>query len=147
MMKSHGCAQSILAAFMGEFGIDDPLVFTSAGALHAGLFSSFTCGVHIGGLMVLGLIMGREKIEHGIDGLFPIVGPAQKMVARLNRRLGSSSCRELSGVDFTDLRQAMQFYSSGENERCYGFVEQGAEEIALCLKEFKESGELFRPEL
>ena len=146
-MKQHeSCAQSILAAFLEELGIEDPLVLRAAGAFHGGLVSSLTCGIHLGGAMVLGLLMGREKLQGGLDGLLPIVVPAQDLIKRLNKRLGSSSCKELTGVDFTDMEAAIQFYATGENAKCFDRVADGAEEIALYLKELEESGQLFRPE-
>jgi C_GCAxxG_C_C family probable redox protein len=142
--KYESCTQSIVAAFMEELGIDDPLVLRAAGAMHGGMVSSLTCGIVSGGMMVLGLLVGRENIEEGMDGLFPIVVPAQDLVARLQKRLGSTSCKEISGVDFTDLERAMKFISSGENTKCFDLVANGAEEIARFLQELSEKGELFR---
>jgi C_GCAxxG_C_C family probable redox protein len=144
MEKHESCAQSILVAFMEELAVDDPMVVRAAGALHGGMMSSLTCGIHVGGLMVLGLLMGRENLAEGLEGLIPIIGPAQELVSRLNRRLGSHSCKELTGVDFTDLSQAMNFYMTGENKKCIDRVAQGAEEIACFLMEKQQNGELFR---
>lgn len=146
MSRHESCAQSILAAFMDELAIEDPRVIRAAGAFHGGVVSSLTCGIHLGGAMVLGLLVGREKLEGGLDGLMPIVVPAQDLVKRLNKRLGSSSCRELTGVDFTDMEAAIRFYAAGENKKCFDRVAEGAEEIALFLKELEEQGQLFRPE-
>ena len=129
---------------MEEFGIEDPLVLRAAGGMHGGMLASLTCGIVSAGMMVLGLLMGREKIEEGLDGIFPIVVPAQDLVARIERRLGTTSCRELSGVDFSDLNQAMQFILSGDHAKCFEHVADGAEEIALFLQELSEKGELFR---
>lgn len=56
--RHEGCAQSIVAAFMEELGIDEPMVFRVAGAMQGGMLSSLTCGVHTAGMMVLGLLMG-----------------------------------------------------------------------------------------
>ncbi len=147
MRRNHSCTQSILAAFMAEFGIDDPLVIRAAGAMHSGMLCSLTCGVHTAGMMVLGLLMGRENLELGVDGLFPIMSPGQRLIARLDKRIGSHSCKQLSGIDFTDIEQISGYYSSGDYERCLSFVADGAEEIGLCLKELEESGELFRPDI
>jgi C_GCAxxG_C_C family probable redox protein len=144
VVQHEACAQSVLAAFMDELGFDEPLVFRAAGAMQGGMLCSLTCGVHTAGMMVLGLLMGRERLEEGLDGIFPITGPAQELIGRLNRRLGSSSCRELSGVDFTDMNQAMAFMSSGESHKCYTLVADGAEEIALFLQDMAKKGELFR---
>jgi C_GCAxxG_C_C family probable redox protein len=144
-MKTHeSCAQSILAAFMDELGMEDPLVIRAAGAFHGGMVSSMVCGIHTAGMMILGMLVGREKLELGLDGLIPIVMPGQDLMKRLNKRLGSSSCKDLTGVDFTDMEAALNFYVTKENEKCIGLVAEGAEEIALFLKELEETGQLFR---
>jgi hypothetical protein len=111
------------------------------------MLCSLTCGVHTAGLIVLSLLMGREKMESGLDGLLPIMEPGQELIARLTRRIGSNSCRQLSGIDFTDMGQVMEFYASKENEKCFSFVKEGAEEIGQFLKELDEKGELFRPDI
>lgn len=147
MRRYESCAQSVLAAFMEELGIREPLVLAAAGGLHGGLVASLTCGIHTGGAMVLGLLMGRTRIEQGLDGLFPIMLPMQELVDRLNHRLGSHSCRELTGVDFTDLDQAIRFFASEGHERCIARVAEGTEEIAVFLKELNARGQLFRPPL
>ncbi len=138
------CAQSILCEFMKELNISDPLLMSAAGALHGGLMSSLTCGVHIAGMMILGLFIGRDEIEKGLDAIIPIINPSQELMKRLNQKLGSHSCMELTGVDFTDLNQATEFYISKEREKCFSYVADGAEEIALFLQEIEERGELFR---
>ncbi len=144
MEQYESCSQSILAAFMTELGIENPMLFRSAGALAGGLFTSLTCGVHLAGMMVLGLILGREDITKGLDGIFPIIAPAQDLIKRLNTKLGSHSCMELTGVDFTDMEQAAEFYNSDARKKCIARVGDGAQEIAVFLKEMDERGELFR---
>jgi C_GCAxxG_C_C family probable redox protein len=144
-MKRHdGCAQVIVDAFMEEWGIRDPWVLRSATAFLGGMLSSYTCGVHVAGLMVLGLLIGRENIEDGLDGVFPIAMPGQELIRRLNAKIGSHSCKELTGVDFTDLNAALEFHASKAHEKCFDRVSDGAAEIALFVKELNEKGELFR---
>lgn len=147
MKQSHSCAQSILSTFMDELGIEDPLVIRAAGAMHTGMLCSLTCGVYTGALMTLGLLMGREKLEVGVDGLYPIMLPGQELVSRLHARLGAHSCLDLVEVDFTDVEQIGEYYASGKPERCGNFVADGAEELGLFLQEKAESGELFRPDI
>ena len=144
MKRYDGCAQVIVDAFMQEWGIDDPLVTRSATAFLGGMLSSYTCGVHVAGMMVLGLLMGRQNVEEGLDGVFPIAIPGQELIGRLNTRIGSHSCKELTGVDFTDLNAALAFHASKEHEKCYTRVADGAEQIALFIKELHQKGELFR---
>ncbi len=143
-MRNHeSCTQAILGAFMDELEIDAPMVMRSAGALHGGMVSSLTCGVITGGLMVLGLLVGREDIKQGFDGLFPIILPAQELVKRLTKKIGSNSCKEITGIDFADLEQAMAFMGSDEKLKCIGLVRDGAEEIARFLQEQDKNGHLF----
>ena len=144
MEKHESCVQSILAAFMEAFGVDDTVLLRSAGALHGGMLCSYTCGVHVAGAMVLGMLVGRARLEQGPDGLFPVVLPAQALMRRLNEKLGHHSCLELTGVDFTDLEAAMAFYASGDHEACITRVKDGAEAIARFLQELGQRGELFR---
>ena len=139
------CTQAIIAAFMDELNIDNSMLMRSAGAMYAGMTASLTCGVHTAGLMILGLFMGRENLEQGFDGIFPIFLPAQKLLRRLNTVIGSHSCKELTGVDFTDLDQALKFQTSTGHEKCITRVANGTEEIAAVLKELEENGDLFRP--
>ena len=144
MKHYDGCAQVIVDAFLQEWGVHDPLVVRSATAFLGGMLSSYTCGVHVAGMMVLGLLIGRENIEDGLDGVFPIAIPGQQLIGRLNAKIGSHSCKELTGVDFTDLNRALAFHASQEHERCFTRVAEGAEEIALFIKELNQKDELFR---
>jgi hypothetical protein len=111
------------------------------------MLSSLTCGVHSAGVIVMGLIMGRERLEDGLDGLFPIVPLTQELIQRLNIRLGSHSCRDLTGVDFTDLNQALEFHASEGHKACIARVADGAEEIAKLISEKLAEGDVFRPKM
>ncbi len=144
MKEYHSCTQSILAAFMEAVGLDEPWVMRSAGALHGGMLTSLTCGVHTAGMMILGLVMGRERIEEGLDGMMPVLMPAQELMDRLNKVVGGHSCLELTGVDFSDLNQAITFMGSDAYEKCLARVEDGAREIGLFLLNLNERGELFQ---
>ena len=143
--RYDNCTQSIVAAFLDVLELDDPWVTRAASGFFGGMLSSLTCGIHTAGVIVMGLIMGRDRLEDGLDGLFPIVSPTQELIQRLNTRLGSHSCLELTGVDFTDLNQAMVFHASEGHQRCIKRVADGAEEIARLISEKLAEGEVFRP--
>ncbi|MEW5734372.1 MAG: C-GCAxxG-C-C family protein [Thermodesulfobacteriota bacterium] len=146
-IKSYeSCVQALLEPFLADFNIYDPWVIRAGGALHGGGLSSLTCGVHTAGLMILGLVVGRQDITQGMDGLLPAVMPAQDLVKQLTALLGSSSCRELTGVDFTDLGQALAFLVSPGHDTCITRVENGARAIASFLQEQQAAGLLFRHE-
>ena len=140
--SAASCTQSIVAAFLDAFGWHEPMVLRAATAFTAGMFSSLTCGIHAGGMIIVGLVAGREDITDGLDGLLPSVQPAQKIVRRLNRRIGGHACQQLTGVDFTDLEQAMAYHGSAAAAACTRRIHDGAEEIALALQDLDAAGEL-----
>ena len=112
--------------------------------MQGGMMCSLTCGVHTAGLMILGMLMGREDLDSGLDGLMPIVAPSQDLVRRLTRQVGGHSCLEMTGVDFTDLEAALAYKLSGEHEQCVARVGDGAEAIARFLQQLTSEGGLFR---
>ncbi len=120
------------------------MVLRASGAMQGGMMSSLTCGVHTAGLMILGMLVGREDLETGLDGLMPIVVPSQDLVRKLSRRLGGHSCLAMTGVDFTDLEAALVYKLSEDHEKCVTRVADGAETIARFLQALDCQGELFR---
>ncbi|MBI4765620.1 MAG: C_GCAxxG_C_C family protein [Deltaproteobacteria bacterium] len=143
--KLYGsCTQSIFSVFLEEFQIDDPLLIRAAGAMHVGMLTSLTCGIHSAAMMVFGLVMGRENLKSGHDGLIPIMGPGQHLVGRITDTIGGHSCLSLSGTDFSDLNQAIAFRGSKAAEKCLYRMKNGAGEIARFLQEMSQKGEIFR---
>jgi len=144
LKKYDSCTQSILWAFMEALGLENRMVLRAGGAMQGGMMSSMTCGVHTAGLMILGLLVGREKLESGFDGMMPIIVPAQRMVKKLSKGVGGHSCLAMTGVDFTDLEAAMIYKLSEDHERCVERVGNGARIIAESLQDLDRKGELFR---
>jgi hypothetical protein len=142
--KYDSCTQGILWAFMEALGIEDRIVLRAAGAMQGGMMSSLTCGVHTAGLMILGLLVGRERLDSGLDGIMPIIMPAQRMVKTLTKRIGGHSCLAMTGVDFTDLKAAMAYKVSDEHQACVARVGEGARVIAQLLQELDRQGALIR---
>lgn len=143
LKKYDSCTQSILWSFMEALGMENRMVLRAAGAMQGGMMSSMTCGVHTASLMILGLLVGREKLESGLDGMMPIILPAQRMVRTLTKGIGGHSCLDMTGVDFTDLEAAMIYKMSDDHERCVERVGNGARMIAELLQDLDRKGELF----
>lgn len=144
LKRYDSCTQAILWAFMEALSMKNKMVLRASGAMQGGMMSSLTCGVHTAGLMILGMLVGRENIETGLDGLMPIVAPSQDLVRVLNQRLGGHSCLAMTGVDFTDLAAALAYKLSEDHENCVNRVGDGAETIAQFLQALDRQGELFR---
>ena len=147
LRRYDSCTQALLWAFMEALQMEDRMVLRAGGAMQGGMMSSLTCGVHTAGLMILGMLVGREDLGTGLDGLMPIVVPSQDLVRRLTRRVGGHSCLAMTGVDFTDLEAALAYKLSEDHERCVARVGAGAEERARFLQEENAKGALYRPSI
>jgi len=143
MTRNDNCTQSIVAAFEEVLDWEDSSALKTASGFMGGMMSSLTCGVFSAGVIVLGMIMGRERLEEELDGILPMVFPTQDLMRRLNGRLGSHSCKELTGVEFTDLEQAIAYRKSEAHQKCIARVADGAEEIAKLIKDKHLAGEIF----
>ena len=146
LKKYDSCTQSILWAFMQALKLENRMVLRTGGAMQGGMMSSLTCGVHTAGMMILGMLVGRENLETGIDGLIPTILPAQRLIKELTGSIGGHSCLEMTGVDFTDLEAAMAYKLSEDHETCVTRVGDGAKTIAMILQDLNARGELFVPE-
>ena len=144
LKKYDSCTQSILWAFMEDLEMENRMVLRAGGAMQGGMMSSMTCGVHTAGLMILGMLVGRDRLESGLDGMMPIIMPAQHMVKTLTEAIGGHSCFEMTGVDFTDLEAAMIYKMSDDHERCVDRVGNGAQAIAELIQDFDSKGDLFQ---
>ena len=144
LKRYDSCAQAILWTFMESLDMPNKMVLRAGGAMQGGMMSSLTCGIHTAGLMILGMLMGREDLETGLDGLMPIVVPSQDLVRKLSLRVGGHACLEMTGVDFTDLEAALNYKLSTDHDKCVQRVADGAETIAQFLQALDRRGELFR---
>lgn len=147
LRRYDSCTQAILWTFMEALHMENRMVLRAGGAMQGGMMSSLTCGVHTAGLMILGMLVGREDLDTGLDGLMPMVIPSQDLVRRLTRRIGGHSCLEMTGVDFTDLEAALAYKLSEDHENCVARVGAGTEVIARFLQEESARGGLFRPSI
>lgn len=138
----HGCAQAVLRAFQNVSGLKDDLLFKAAGPLVGGMYSGLTCGALTGGLLIIGTKVGRRKIEEGLEGLLESFGPAQRLVKWFKAEYGTTSCGELTGVDWFDINQVMLFLQSPDKlKACTKRVGKTAEKVAGIITEMeKRSG-------
>ena len=135
-LQHHGCSQAVFRTFQELLGLEDELAFKAAGPLCAGLGMGKTCGALSGGVMVLGMKYGRPRIEDGLEGLFPGMMAAQRLVQSFEQEYGTTACIEIAKVDFTDFEAAMQAVMDPEFiERCAQIVGKTAETVAEIIGE------------
>lgn len=100
------------------------------------MYSGLTCGALAGGLLVIGLRVGRRKIEEGLEGLLEAFEPAQRLVKWFEAEYGTTSCRELTGTDWFDVNQVMLFLRSPDRlKECVKRVGKTAEKVAEIIAE------------
>ncbi|MBW1678751.1 MAG: C_GCAxxG_C_C family protein [Deltaproteobacteria bacterium] len=127
----HGCSQCLLLAFQEILGLENELLFKAAGPLCAGMGAGLTCGALTAGIMVIGTKLGRANIEEGNQVLLKSLKHPQKLVKMFKDKYGTTSCHELTKVDFSDEKQVNNFLNSPEKiEECCKRVGETAEMVA-----------------
>ncbi len=129
----HGCSQAVVATFQELLDMEDELLFKAAGPLCAGLGSGKSCGALAGGVMVLGMVHGRAHLEEGLAGLLKGFVLSQTLVKRFEQEFGTTTCYEISGVDWTDMEAVNRSMSSESVEKCSQLVGKTAAMVAELL--------------
>jgi C_GCAxxG_C_C family probable redox protein len=129
-MAYHGCSQCVLRAIQDHLKVGNEATFRSASALAGGVaLMGDSCGALIAGMMALGLIFGRQKIEDFAELASSLV-PAQALYIRFREEFGSCLCRDVMTTQlgrFYDLAtEYQQFQEAGGYERCSRVVAKTA---------------------
>ncbi len=127
--KYSGCSQSVLLALQEAFGIGDHESFKAATVLSGGVArKGETCGALLGGLLALGLVVGREDItdtQTYRDAMKPsdeIIKEFQKRLQetfRFKEPLENTICRDIQkciygeSYDLTDPVSYKAFLDAG----------------------------------
>jgi len=103
--KYSGCSQSVLLALQEAFSIGDLESFKAATVLSGGVARmGETCGALLGGLLALGLVVGREDItdtQAYRDAMVPSIEIIKEFQLRLQETFGFSEpldntiCRDI----------------------------------------------------
>ena len=127
--KYSGCSQSVLLALQEAFNIGDIDSFKAATVLSGGVArKGETCGALIGGLLALGLVVGREDMtdtQTYRDAMVPSDEIIREFQKRLQETFGfdepleSTICRDIQqriygeGFDLTDPVSYKAFLDAG----------------------------------
>ncbi|MEM4406285.1 MAG: C-GCAxxG-C-C family protein [Candidatus Methanomethylicaceae archaeon] len=126
-IRYHGCAQILVGSFMRVFDVNCVELFMAASPFVGGIaLTGRTCGALIGGLMVAGLVFGRQKVEEGQEGILRGIKPMRKIVKFFVDRYGSVNCNDLTSVDLANPEQARDYFASGGVERCASVMAETA---------------------
>ena len=125
------CAESVFLALAEGLGVDSPLAPRLATGFCSGLArTDGLCGAFSGGVLGLGLALGRDTGQDGLDRAY---GAVQEFRGFFLERFGGDGCARICGcrLDTDEGRKA--FGPSGAKARCLDVVEWAAAQAIRIL--------------
>lgn len=132
------CAESVLRGVAEALGAYTPPFTALIPRLASGLCSGVArtcgvCGAYSGGLLALGLALGRD---HGRDSLDPVYAAAQEFTDWFEQTRPSTNCHALTGCDFRTPEGQKRFREGGvKHSVCLPLVEAAAAQVVRILQE------------
>ncbi len=126
------CAESVLLAVGEGLGCASPLIPRLATGFCSGLARTCgPCGALNGGVMAIGLALGRDS---GCEPLDRAYAPVQEFVEFFAETFGSVNCHDLTGCDFGTAGGQLAFRERGvKQEVCLPLVAAAAAQVARIL--------------
>jgi hypothetical protein len=135
----HGCAQSILNAYMKVLEFEDDFWFKAMGGLQGGGGCGLTCGALSIGFVLINARVGRSKIEEGILATLPALEPCHKLTTWFKPMYKSTVCSEITGLNWFDLNEVATHYMSPKGqetrEKCARLTGGTANKVAEILSQ------------
>ena len=120
----EGCTRSVLQALQSYLHLENGGAIKASTALAAGVARmGETCGALTGGIMAIGLVLGREELED-IQAYRNSMQASYEMYNRFREEVGSSLCFEIHkkllgrSFDFKIDEEAEEWYKAGGLEKC-----------------------------
>lgn len=122
------CAESVLQAVAEAMDVTCKLIPQIATGLCSGVARSCgPCGAVLGGVLGIGLVLGRTSAQQTIEPAYEAV---RMLLDRFEAEFGSSDCRDLLGCDLGTEQGQIAFESQALCSRCRNFVGR-ATQLAL----------------
>jgi C_GCAxxG_C_C family probable redox protein len=120
----EGCSRSVLYALQGHLHLEDGGALKASTALAGGVARmGETCGALTGGVMAIGLVLGREDLAD-IQAYRDTMAASYQMYDRFKEEIGSTTCFEIQkklfgrSFDFKRDEDAEEWYKAGGLEKC-----------------------------
>lgn len=137
------CAQSVFTPFARLAGLDPALALRLATPLGGGIARrGEQCGALMGGVLVIGLLAGRERLED-VAGGDRCIALTRRLIDDFLATQGALRCQDLLGVDISRPEGRAEIKRQRLHEtRCRELVKA----MVLALMALIEQGELAAPE-
>ncbi|MHC1752228.1 C-GCAxxG-C-C family (seleno)protein [Humidesulfovibrio sp.] len=126
------CAESVFLALAEGLGVESPLVPRLATGFCSGLArTDGLCGAFNGGVLGLGLALGRDTGQDGLDRAYAAV---QAFRGCFLERFGHDGCTHICGCSLNTDEGRLAFGPSGAKARCLNVVEWAAAQALRILR-------------
>lgn len=130
--SGYNCAESVLLACCPGSGGDClPRIATGFGGGIAR--NGSLCGALAGGIMALGLALGRDQAQGSREPCYPAV---DRLFLGFEARFGSTRCRDLLGADLKSPDGQRDHAAGLHRETCRACVEWSAQTASQLMAEF-----------
>lgn len=120
----EGCSRSVLYALQGHLHLEGGGALKASTALAGGIARmGETCGALIGGIMAIGLVLGRKDLAD-IQAYRDTMAASYQMYDRFKEEMGGTTCFEIQkklfgrSFDFKRDEDAEEWYKAGGLEKC-----------------------------
>lgn len=147
-MEFFGCSQTSLAALMEAFGVFEPAVLRAATAFSGGVVRrGNVCGSLSGGLLMIGLLTGRDDLEMG--GQYQRgMQFADKLCKKFEETYGTIVCKEIQKIKFgrsfnlqeEEERKTLHEAMKSNPDGCQAVVRDATRWTAEIVEEILENG-------
>ena len=120
--SSYNCAQSVLAAYAPDFGLDKETALSLAVGFGAGIGRlQETCGAVTGAVMAIGL-SSRFKESDGRPKINEVYDKVHRFIDELTAEMKTVNCRELLKCDLSSEEGQKFFREYNLRDKCHGYV-------------------------
>ncbi|MGB6063169.1 MAG: C-GCAxxG-C-C family protein [Desulfomonilaceae bacterium] len=131
--SGYYCAESVLLAVAEGRGIKSEVIPRIATGFCGGMSRTCgTCGAVSGGVMAIGLCLGRTTPNESVA---PAYGAVGKFSEKFKARFGSINCKDLTGCDLGTEEGQNYFKANNLKEQCKGYTEEAARIAMLLIEE------------
>ena len=146
--KYYACSQTVLAALMEAFGINDLNVLRAASTFAGGVARRGTaCGSLSGGLIMIGYLTGRDDLEM-IDQYQRSMNYADRLCIKFEENYQTVVCREIQKIKFgksfdlqkVEEREALHAIMQANPDGCQAVARDAARWTAEIMIEIFQEG-------
>jgi len=120
--ENYNCAQSVLAAYAADYGLELDKALSIAVGFGAGMGRvQETCGAVTGAIMVLGL-SSHFKEEDARPKINAVYAKVHRFIDEFAKEKGTARCRDLLNCDLSTEEGQKFFKEHKLRENCLGYV-------------------------